>query len=151
MSTELLAPIVLDCALAVTDTAAKAESIAEGIGMLALVKRRVRELDEAMTNDIIAWLKHNKTELVVGDVRHYVGPDKSWRCTDPKGVYEAIMQATGGDVDVMLGCLSSGAWKQGAARKVLGDTRFFVEEVKDDLKTGKPKDKLHKIDPKWMD
>ena len=83
--------------------------------------------------------------------RLYPGTVKRTKCKDTRVTFEALLELTGGDIDSIHECMSSGAFKHGACRKVLGDSwgdHFSVEEVKD-LKTGKPKKALLLTDDRY--
>jgi hypothetical protein len=94
-------------------------------------------------------------DLTMGDVRYYVGPVKTTKCTDTKGALEALMEATGGDWEKVVSCLASQPIKHGAASKLLPAEvyeKLFVVESKQEIKEGKPTavEKLQKIDTRFI-
>jgi hypothetical protein len=88
----------------------------------------------------IQWIDTNG-DLEDGDKRYYVGNDRRYKCKDVRATLEALLTETGGDLDALNTCLSSGAFKPGTTMTVLGEKAndHFTTEITKDLKTGKPK------------
>lgn len=89
-------------------------------------------------------------DIDMGDgKRLYVGVDRSYKCRDNVATFDALFEATGGDVALMAEHLASGAWKPGSCRKTLGDrfdTLFETAEAKD-VKSGSAKRIVKMHDP----
>lgn len=94
---------------------------------------------------LIDYINDHRTDIPIvtakGEKRLYVGIDKKTRNPNPTDTLARLLTATGGDLNAVAECLSSGAWKPGACREVLGDAWgdcFTVEEVAS-IETGAPK------------
>lgn len=91
-------------------------------------------------------------DIDMGDgKRLYVGVDRSYKCRDNVATFDALFEATGGDVALMAEHLASGAWKPGSCRKTLADrfdTLFETAEAKD-VKTGSAKRIVKAFDPQF--
>jgi hypothetical protein len=111
----------------------------------AKLREFAQEVEEALIEHIGL---HGDVEIGDGK-RLYVGTQRDYRCRDNAATFVAILGATGGDEALMAEALSSGAWKPGACRKLLGDTfgNHFEETVAQDLKTGSAKRIVKMHDP----
>jgi hypothetical protein len=110
------------------------------------------ELKKRMEEAAIKWIQANG-DLVDGEIRYYVGPNKSTKCLDLPGTLRALLEVSGGDLDAVVEVLSSGAFKPGKAREVLGERADGLFETKEttDLKTGKATGpRLQKSDPRFI-
>lgn len=110
------------------------------------LKEVAATLNEQAEKAAIEWIQANG-EIVEGDTRYYVAPNKVHKCKDTKGVLAALLTASGGDLDAVAECFASGAWKSGETKKRLGeiaDTFFKTVETLD-LKTGVAKPRLQKV------
>lgn len=110
-----------------------------------VVKANFRAWCQWIDAALIDYMTDHGTDIPIttaeGEKRLYVGIDKRTKNTSPKATLERLLDAAGGDLGVVAECLSSGAWKPGACRGVLGEKWsecFTVEEVPD-IKTGAPK------------
>lgn len=113
---------------------------------------RMRELKAAWEECMIALIRQHG-EIVNGDLRYYIGTDKTTKATDQQKVLETLMDKLGGDIELVCSCLSANAWKPGACRKLLPPESFdalFVTTEKPDLLTGKPKRGLQKVDQRFI-
>lgn len=130
-----------------------ADEALQAMEFVATLKGIAKELGDKVEAAAIAWIEANG-DLVKGEERYYVGPNKTTKCKSPRGTLEALLKATGGDFDAVVACLSAGAFKHGACREILaGDEYADLFETKEtaDLKTGKPGGKrLQKHDPRWI-
>jgi hypothetical protein len=117
--------------------------------------KRLRELAKELSDQAeaasIAWIQQNG-EIIDGDVRFYVAPNKVTKCLDVKATLGAVLEVSGGDLDAVTECLSSSAWKHGATKKMLGDKadQFFETVETADLKTGIGAKRLQKVDQKFI-
>lgn len=135
----------LDSGLATQDQLRQAMEL---VRMLGEVHREMREHVEAAAVKFIE--AHGAFED--GPKRYYVGTNKTTKCLNVRATIEAILQASGGDFDVLVDCLSSNALKHGASRKVLGDQtkKFFETSEVADLKTGEAKPRLQVADGRFQ-
>jgi len=111
------------------------------------VLQRKLKAEAALLEDLIRQHidAHGDIEIGGGQ-RLYVGNTRIIKSIDDKQVFQAVLDAAGGDLSVFQagaeGVLVSQPWKSNAVHKIIGDelfyTVFFVETVKD-LKTGRPK------------
>jgi len=111
----------------------------------AKLKEFAAEVEEALIEHITA---HGDIDIGEGK-RLYIGVQRDYRCRDNAATFVAVLGATGGDETLMAEALSSGAWKPGACRKLLGDTfvNHFEETVAQDLKTGSARKIVKTFDP----
>lgn len=128
------------------------DEVLDVLGRIAAAKDAIRELGSMAEEAAIQWIEANG-DIEVGDVRYYVGTNRTTKCTDTRATMEAALNATGGDIDAMCELLSSGAWKPGACRKTLSPDDFdmlFTTSETLDLKTGKPKRGLQRVDQRFI-
>jgi hypothetical protein len=93
-------------------------------------------------------------DFIESGIRYYVGKEKTTKCKDVGAFLEKMLVV--GDVEAIKSMLASGAWKHGAAEQELHRLNlddiyreFFETKEVPDLKTGKPKHKLNRLDPKF--
>jgi hypothetical protein len=116
------------------------------------LKAIVREYSARLKDAAIEYVNNNgpvETETA----RYYVGTKRTTKCRDTTRAVEAVLQATGGDLDRLVGCLSSQPLKHGECEGVLGDEwdrHFAITEVPD-LKTGRPQKELKRGLPRGKD
>lgn len=127
------------------------DDVLVAIDIRSRINAMVKALNDTLKAKIIEWIEQNG-EVKCGDVRYYVGIEKATRCCDYKNTMIALLNATEGDLDRVVQCLASGAFKPGATGLVLDDgifrTLFTTEDVKD-LKTGKSRKTIVKADPRF--
>lgn len=138
--------------LATLSTDSPKEQVLDVYDRVCLLKSLAKELAQMADAAMVEWIKANG-EIEVGDLRYYVGKSKDTKCKDVRRTMESALNATGGDVDALVGLLSSGAWKPGACRQVLPPEEyaecFHTVEV-EDVKTGKPKVGLQKVNTAFI-
>jgi hypothetical protein len=129
-----------------------ADHVALTIGRIDDAIRRAKELKAELEATLLEWIPANGGELIIGDVRYYVGPDKKVKCRSISATVTALMEISGGDYDAFCECLSANAIKPGAARKLLADKfdEFFETTETLDLKTGKPLKKVQAINTRFL-
>lgn len=127
---------VLESGLASRDEVVDALSF---VGRLSEIARELKAKTEAAA---LEWIEVNGP-IENGDKRWYVGRDKVTKCRDVAGTFRAILEATGGDVDEIATCFSTGAFKPSATMKMLGAKANDLFEV-----TTNPDLKLKAIDRK---
>jgi len=114
--------------------------------------QRLREVKGMIDDATIAWIDANG-DIEVDTVRYYVSVSKTKKCKDNRAAVEAIFEAVGGDFDAFVETLSSNALKPGACGNVLSEEvfaeHFEVIEQKD-LRTGKPKKSVQKVDSRFI-
>lgn len=102
---------------------------------------KLRDLKQLLDEQLIAWIESNGDLVIDEQSRLYVGREKVTKCRDVGACLQALFDLAEGEYEKVVQCLSTTAIKHGAARSVLGDeyAKHFTEEVKADIKTGKPK------------
>lgn len=117
------------------------------------LKEATRLLSEKVEAGAIQWIEANG-EIEVGETRYYVGPNRTTKCKDLGATLEAVLKATGGDFTETVRCLSTSAFKHGAAREILPadeyEALFETTEVMD-LKEGNAKPaRLQKVNARFL-
>lgn len=110
-----------------------------------------KEVKEKAAQKLAQWIEKNG-EFTIGEIRYYVGVTKDYKPTSMRAAVDALLTATGGDLDAFIEALSSNAIKPGHARKVLGEQfeSVFVTTEKLDVLTGKPKRELKSVDQRYL-
>ena len=95
-----------------------------------------------------ALLDHIKAngDIILGEKRIYAAPNTNWRCRDNRTALEAVLNATDGDMDAVVGCLASQPFKQGTVRAIVGDeghADLFEKVTTSELKEGVVRKRLH--------
>lgn len=128
------------------------EQVVQAIDRIDFLKRTARELDQQLKAALIEWIDANG-EITIGESRYYVGSKKAVKCRDAEQTLEALMTATGGDFAKVCDCLTSNAWKHGAARGVLDDAEFercFHTVVQKEAKTGRAVREVKQINERFV-
>jgi hypothetical protein len=116
------------------------EKLFEMISAVGAAKTVVKELDRMLDNAMYERLLVCR-EIIYGDIRYYLGEDKTVKCVDVRATMNAVLDASGGDLDKMSECLSSNAFKPGETRKLLPSEVFdecFETKVKPTIREGRP-------------
>jgi len=116
------------------------------------IQDRAKELGASIEDATGEYLKANG-DFEYGGVRYYYGVSRTKKCRDIRATVEAIFDAAGGDFDVFIQALSSNALKPGACANILDEETFaehFDVIEKTDVKTGKPKKSVHKVDSRFL-
>ena len=141
-------------ATAIVRTQDDAETVVDRLGQLDALMSAARQLKDLLEQAVIEWIEaHGDLHVPGMSVRYYTGTRKSTKCIDVYRTFEAILEAPGGDLDKTLGTLASGAIKHGAARSVLSQEifdRLFLTEEKPELKEGKPRKSLIRVDERFV-
>ena len=127
------------------------DEVVKALDLRSNLKAFVRELDGQIEAAVIRWINQNG-EIEVGDVRYYVGTEKTTKCVDPRRAIEAIFDAVGADFDSFLSTLVSQPFKPATTRTVVGDDvadSLFVTSTQEDVKTGKPRKRLQVVDSRF--
>ena len=142
-------------ALSQLDPSSSIEDIAATMGMLDAMMQRAKELRAEFEQQCIEWIKANG-EIEIGTVRYFIGNPKTHKDNDPGETLEVLLEVSGGDLDGIKCCLSSGAFKHGAVKKFLeehGDGRYeqlFTVIERERLEEGKVKPQLQKVDSRFI-
>ena len=155
----VIPPALFDAAecvdtLSTTDTL---EQVVHVRDQVSLLKKALKAIDKALDERTVDWINEHG-DIEIGDVRLYVGTSKT---TKPrKGVSPLlIIQAAAAaafdhnDEAAAEAILSSGWCKHGSVRNVIPAElfdKFFETTVVPDLKTGKPKKQLKKVNQKFL-
>jgi hypothetical protein len=133
--------------------AADVEQLSEAIGKLKALKALVRELDRMFGEKMLERLDaHGPVE--VGEVRYYAGFETETLSGDPAEVLTALLEATGGDIGTVAGCLCSQPFKHGCCKAILDldvYNRLFTTIEKQRAKEGKPQRKVLAANTKFME
>src|SRR5690554_3989402 len=115
-------------------------TVAAVMDRLKAAEERLKQIKGFVTEKVIEWIEANG-DLVIGDVRYYVGPKKITKCIDVPGAVAALLIASDGDFGKLCEFFASQPLKYGACKEPLGDQwdQFFRVEEVIDLKEGKPK------------
>ncbi len=144
MDSELITKAVLEITPdAPADQIAAVKNMVDRLGEVA------RDVKHQFEEQCIARIQASG-DVPLGDGRRlYVGVEKVTKSIDNGKTLEALLNATGGDVQAIAQLLSSQPYKHGACRAILGDNwdEVFITEEKADLKTGAVKEKLLVFDP----
>ena len=127
------------------------EDVLTALNFTKRLRELAKELSDNAESAAIQWIQQNG-EIVDGDIRFYVAPNKVTKCLNVKGTLGAVLESSGGDLDAVAECLASSAWKHGATKKMLGDKadEFFETVETADLKTGIGAKRLQKVDQKFI-
>lgn len=132
------------------ETATEVDVIA-AIDVLDRLKQVTRGLATLVDDAACRWINANH-DITVGDCRYYVGTTTWVKCRDPRQALTAMLETSGGDLDAVAACLASDAWKSGASRQLLGEQFdvHFATELREDLKTGKPRKSLQRVNQRFL-
>lgn len=126
---------------------------------LGKVKNYLAELkmfQKLIEGVMIEHIKAHGNIEVSPTIFYTVGADKTTRLRDLKAAVEMLWEASGGDFNRFVGCLSSNVLKPGACKSVLTPKQFgeaFEVVVKEKLVEGGAKmkaDKLVRVDRMFM-
>lgn len=133
----------------VIEGGASSDDVLTAMGFVAKLKELTREVSEKCEAAAIAWIEQNG-QIESGEVRYYVGPNKSVKCPDLRKVVEAILSRAG--VDELVTCLSTSAFKPSAVRELLPADELdglFITTTTGELREGKPAKRLQKADGRF--
>ncbi len=115
-----------------------------------LAKQQVKRLEDMWDS---AMLEHVQAvgPVVIGDIRYYAGTKKVTKCRDVKATLELFLAVS--DIDTLAACLSSNAFKHGAAKDAFTPDQWdecFIVEEQAELKEGKPVKSLQSINTRFI-
>ncbi len=116
------------------------------LNALAAMKALKASAEERM----IEWIDCNGA-IETSELRYYVGDSSRTKPRSLQLVADAIMEASGGDIESFAQYLSSNPFKVGPCRTLPQFDELFETTVTRNLKTGKPKRVLKTADKKWLD
>lgn len=137
--------------VATISSAADADAVLAVMNDVEVLQKRAKEVKHQLEQALIAYIDEHG-EIEAGDVRWYVGIDKTYKPAVPlPQLVENLLAVTEGDFDRFCELLSSGAFKPGACKSVLGDgfDAAFETIVKRNLETGKPRRSLKSVDKRF--
>lgn len=137
-------------------TATPINEVLNVIGLFGEAKAVLAEMQKAAEEIAVEILKRDG-EATIGTVRWWAGVSKTTKCKSLKAAAEMIFQASGGDWDKFVDCLSSDAIKHGAAKKLFIEAKMpekyeqaFETKEKGKLESDAPKKTLQKLDSKYL-
>jgi hypothetical protein len=130
------------------------EALLNYMGFKAM-KKLVAEWSRPMDEALIEYMeRNNRSSLPIDEQRRfYIGEGKKISCRSLMAAAEAVLSATGGDLEAFTEMLAKNAFKQGAVRALVGDEKhaeLFKTEVVKDVKTGAAKKKLALADERFV-
>ena len=138
-------------------TDAPTDMVLELLDRMEVIQQRAKQAKEAIEAAVIEWLNANGGEIEMGDIRWYVGERTTKKCMDVHATHMFLLAFTDDNIEHVSECLTSNAWKHGAVRSLLeqhGDTLswddLFETVVVQDLKTGKPRKGLNKVNKAFL-
>jgi hypothetical protein len=101
----------------------------------AVLVQRAKELRHRVEEVAIGWIKaHGQIEC--GTILYTVGYPKTVKCIDVFHCMELLLEACGGDVQVLCQYLAANPYKQGSCARLLTEEQFqsvFIEQRQDKL------------------
>lgn len=127
------------------------EEVGQALGRVAAFKEAAYELDRMLKGIMLEWVEHNGPQ-VIGETRYYAGTKKTTKCKSNPATLDAILQATGGDMESTANLLASQPFKHGACKQALGDKwgEYFEVVEEPELKEGKPTKSLQSINTRFL-
>jgi len=122
------------------DTETDSDKILELRNRLDFLSGVIREMKHDLEGVLVEWINKNGDLVINDDTRLYVGTQRRVKCKNNQAVFDKLMESLGGDIEQVLGALSSNAWKHGAAKNILGSQEFethFEQTILPDVRTGK--------------
>lgn len=117
------------------------DTVSMCIGAVSALQRFTREVVALKNDRMLEYVRANGGSVTIGAVRYYEGTDKTVKCERPTQTVDALLAATGGDLDTVAEHFSASPFKYGAVRATLGEEQFnklFHTEPKQVVKEGKP-------------
>lgn len=128
------------------------EDLREAIDGLSFIKEQVKKIEADMDGILMEYLEE-VGDFEHGDLRYYVGKKKKTKVRSLTLAFERLLASTGGDMDAFCEYLSANPFKPGTVKSLAGQDVFdelFSEIEEKDIKTGKPKKVVKKVNPKFM-
>ena len=119
------------------------EDVLTTMGFVKRLSEVARDCRAQFDKLAVEWIDQNG-EIEDGQVWWYVGKERKTKCVNTQGTIQALLDATGGDLDRMAQCLCSDPFKPASTKAMLEEAGldhaalFETTEVMD-LKEGKPK------------
>jgi hypothetical protein len=132
------------------------EQIAEVVLAMEAWSDAVKESQKMLKEALHEWLNQQDkgTQLIIGTKKYYIGSTVTKKANDNAAALQALFEATGGDMEEVGKCISSGAsaFKLAKCKQVLGDEAYkeqFTELVKKDVK-GETVKTLKAVDTRFL-
>ena len=128
------------------------DQVLAALNFLDALKEATRGLGERLEPAVIKWIEANG-EISFGDIRYYVGPNKTTKCKDLTETAATLLEL--GGVETLVKGLSTSAFKHGACRTLIEDSaiydKLFETTEVQDLKTGTAKPpRLQKVNERFQ-
>lgn len=121
------------------------ERFLEILGRIQVLREALEEVRGVVEQAAVEWIRSNG-ELHDGTKRYYIGTTKRTRCKDRGATLQAVMDAAGGDMELVVSTLASDAFKHGACRQILSDEAYSslfttseVEKLEEGASKSEPK------------
>lgn len=124
MTTELAIPPNLETQLHTLCPDSPPEDIAAVLYAVTFFLRKAKELKEALDAKMIEKIEETGQPIVIGNICYTVSDPPVTKCMDLRGTLEALLEACGGDLDKVAGCIASQGWKHGACKSHLPADRY---------------------------
>lgn len=143
----------LECRVKLVEIETSVDDLLTLDSNLSFMAGQIKSLRDELNKRMIEWInKHGP--ITIGTRTIYVGEDKTTKCKDVKAAMQALLEASDGDWDRVVQCLSANAIKHGAAKAVLEgdwDTHFeVVKKAKLEEGEEKPVKKIVDMDTQWI-
>jgi hypothetical protein len=142
----------LTAAIYAITPATPVEHLADVIGRLDAAMRRAKELKRDFESRLLAVIEETGRDVVVNETRYYAAFPSDTKCPDRRRALRELLDAAGGDIDVVADCLASDAFKPGACRAVLPAPAFdraFVTTRRAKLGEGVPRRELMSMNERF--
>ena len=127
------------------------ERYAAWLGFKARAKRLLAAMDEMAEEAALDYCE-TVGDFTIGEVRYFPGVERDKRVRDTRLACEAVLKATGGDLDALFAVLKKDAVKHGALESVIGEAeagKHIEITERPRLKEGKPKKRLLSVNPRF--
>ena len=117
------------------------DDVATRLNALECACREVTELRRIWMESFAEWLGLHG-DLQMGPVRWHLSIERVWKCRDPGGALDLLLQVIGGDVKGLAEFLAADAIRPGATRAVLPPEDFeslFMKVERPKATPGKPR------------
>jgi hypothetical protein len=137
-------------------TNAPVDIVLELLDRMEVIQQRAKQAKEVIEQAVVEWIEVNG-EIEMGDIRWYVGEYKTTKCTNVAEFLAIIQTVLEDQPDDIAAIMTSQPFKHGATRSLLEKLNLsgvydehFVTESRPNLKTGKPRKGLHKVNEHFL-
>jgi hypothetical protein len=96
------------------------EQVADALITLDGMAQRIKQLQADAMAAIEERIRESG-EFQVGEYLYTLSKPRKVKCRDATAPMKTLLEVTGGDLDKIVSCLSSGAWKHGTVKRVLDE------------------------------